>query len=139
MTGYDWNETARGLAGFVQKFRFLIQRGVVPLQVESEPGNQAGGCLLFGIFGTDREEAGFEHCEAGAVRHELQDDPALHELGFGVSGDGATWAMLIATDQSHYQTGAGRALQRELLRIFLEDAVQRAGSMDTLSAQSRIN
>jgi hypothetical protein len=134
MTGYDWNETARGLAVFVQKFRFLIERGVVPLQVERGRVNQAGDerCLLFGVFGTDREEAGVEHCEAEAVRHQLREDPDLHELGFGVSSDGATWAMLVAADQAHYQTAAGRALQRELLKISLEDAVQRAGSMEAL-------
>jgi hypothetical protein len=132
MTGYDWNETARGLAGFVQKFRFLVQRGVVPLQVEKKHAQREvdEDSLLFGVFGND--EGGAEHREAEAVRNHLHDDPTLHELGFGVSGDGATWAILIAAEQTHYQTAAGRACQRELLKISLEDAVNRAGSLEAV-------
>jgi hypothetical protein len=130
MSRYDWDKTATGLAGFVQKFRFLVQRGVVPLQIEKEPVDVEADehALLFGIFGTD--QGGTEHPEAEAVRHHLHDDPALHELGFGLSRDGATWAMLIGAEQTHFQTAAGRACQRELLKISLEDAVQRAGSLE---------
>ncbi len=130
MKTYDWNETARGLAGFVQKFRFLVQRGVVPLQVETEePVRRDEFPLLFGVFG---EEAGLEHQEAESIRQQLQEDPGLHELGFGVSGDGSTWAMLIGADQTRYHTEAGRALQRELLKVFLEDAVNRAAILEAV-------
>jgi hypothetical protein len=126
MTAYDWNETARGLAGFVGKFRFIVERGVVPLQLENDDAAPRRGSLLFGVFGKDDEDGTSGHREAENVRNQLHGDPALHELGFGTSGDGATWAMLIAADKTQFNTLAGQALQKELLKISLEEAVQRA-------------
>ena len=74
MITYNWNESARGLAGFVQKFRFLVERGVVPLQVEREPSGKGSNdeALLFGVFGND--EGGAQHREADAVRQHLHDE-----------------------------------------------------------------
>jgi hypothetical protein len=128
MSRYDWNKAATGLASFVQKFRSLVQRGVVPLQIEKEAMEREidEHAVLFGIFGTD--QGGPEHLEV--IRHHVHEDPALRELGFGVSGDGATWAMLIGAEQTHFRTAAGRACRRELLKISLEDAVQRAGRLE---------
>jgi hypothetical protein len=129
MTRIDWNETAKGLAGFVQQFRFLVERGVVPLQFEGEPHPSSHiphpshdeRPLVFGIFGKDDEDR--EYDEAEAVRNHLLEEPALQELGYGVSPDGTTWAMLIAAEKEHCETAAGRALQQELLKIHLDDVI----------------
>ncbi len=135
MTRYDWNETARGLAGFVQKFRFLIERGVVPLQVENEREPEEANRILFGVFGRGDEDLDSEGHEAEMVRQQLQEERGLHELGFGLSGDGSTWAMLIGADPAQYQTRAGQTLHKELMKVFLENAVCRAALEETVNPQ----
>jgi hypothetical protein len=44
----------------------------------------------------------------------------------GVSDNGQTWALLVGTDKDRYQTRAGRALQKELLKASLEQIVWNA-------------
>jgi hypothetical protein len=134
MTGYDWNETAREVADFVQQLRPIVDRGAIPLQLdardavagEDEP-------VVVGMFGNDNDPGNSGSREVELVRNRLQDSP-LEELGYGESSDGSTWALVIGAVQSPCLTPTGHRFQRELLQIFLDDLVWRA--WNTLQIQN---
>ncbi len=123
------NDIARGLAAHVRKNLTCVERGAVPVRlVEDLPGPlqvvEAGTVL--GVFGNDNYVAEVRaRREVELTRLRVQAAGA-REVGFGLSEDGFTWAMLVHCDESRYQTPAGRAMQRELLKITLEEAVSRA-------------
>jgi hypothetical protein len=123
------NDIACGLAAHVRKNLTCVERGAVPVRlVDDSPGPirviEEG--TVIGIFGNDNyiAEANSRR-EVELVRQEVGRLGA-QEAGFGLSQDGYTWALLVRCDPSRYQTETGRALQRELLKISLEEAVSRA-------------
>jgi len=123
------NDVACGLAAHVRKNLTCIERGAVPVRlVEDTPGPVrvvVEGTVL-GIFGNDNYVAEVKaRREVELTRQRLRDLGA-REVGFGLSQDGFTWALLVHCDEGRYQTGTGRALQRELLKITLEETVGRA-------------
>jgi hypothetical protein len=130
MNWYDWNETAKGLATQVRKSQITVERGAVPLRLVDEsarpPRFIEDGPLVLGVFGNDNYLADRKaRREVELLRQRLKETEA-RELGFGMSEDGLTWALLVGADRNRYKTGPGRALQRELLKVFLEDAVWHA-------------
>jgi hypothetical protein len=50
----------------------------------------------------------------------------MEELGFGISNDKSTWAILVEAEKGPYQTKAGREFQKELLKISLEEVIWQA-------------
>jgi hypothetical protein len=130
MTWYDWNETARGLARQVRQFPTTVERGAVPLRLLDEstrpPRFVDDGPLVLGVFGNDAYLADERARHAVAWLRQRLKDTEARELGFGVSDDGQTWALLVGTDKSRYKTAAGQRLQRELLKVFLDEAVWQA-------------
>src|SRR5947209_4541095 len=99
MTQYSWNDTATGLAQEVRQRYANVKRGVVPLRfiddstLPPSPVNDAP--LMVGVFGNDSylwDEKMRQ--ELNIVRERLGDLDA-NELGFGLSADGQTWALLI--------------------------------------------
>jgi hypothetical protein len=128
VTPSDWNETAKGLAGFVHSFRVLVERGAVPLKFRDDPESareETASPLVVGVFGNDNQFGDLAEQEVDLIRSDVQ-DADLEELAFALSEDGASWAMLIGAAKDRYRTAAARAFQRELLQIFLEDVVWRA-------------
>ena len=123
------NDIARGLAAHVRKNLTCIERGAVPVRLVEDVPNplhvvEAGTVL--GIFGNDNYIAEVKaRREVELTRHRVR-ELGGGEVGFGLSQDGFTWALLVRCDDSRYQTSAGRVLQRELLKITLEEAVARA-------------
>ena len=65
------------------------------------------------------------------------------ELGFALSPDGYTWAVLVQARQQPYQTAAGHVFQMELLKEALAETVQGAwraagnGTSDAAGRQSQ--
>src|SRR5579864_8647245 len=96
MTGHDWNETAREVAGFAQQLRPLVDRGAVPLQIDSQETREEEEPVLVGIFGNDNNPGNSGRREVELVRNRLNDSP-LEELGYGESADGATFVNNTAT------------------------------------------
>ena len=132
MNWYDWNETAKGLATQVRKSQITVERGAVPLRLVDESARPPrfidDGPLVLGVFGNDNYLADRKaRLEVELLRQRLKETEA-RELGFGMSEDGLTWALLVGADRNRYKTTPGRALQRELLKVFLEDAVWHAWS-----------
>jgi hypothetical protein len=130
MTPRNWSEVASNLATHARRNFFFLSRGAVPVRL-MEDDVMTGrviedGHAVVGVFGNDNYVAdGRARREVEFVRNRLR-EVAAEEVGFGLSPDGYSWAMLIRTDGRRYKTSLGRAFQKELLKAFLEEAVERA-------------
>jgi hypothetical protein len=118
----------------------MVERGALPLRLVDEttkpPRTVEDGPLVLGVFGNDCYLTDAKaRREVELLRQRLKDAEA-RELGFGVSEDGRTWALLVGVDRNRYQTEAGRGLQRELLKVFLEEAVWHAWQGAATAAQA---
>jgi hypothetical protein len=124
------NEVASGLAAHVRKNLAFVERGAVPVRLVDETSGpmrfvEQGGAVV-GVFGNDNYVAESRaRQEVQLIRQRIR-EIAAEEIGFGLSQDGYTWALLVHCDDNRYQTATGKALQRELLKVALEDAVCQA-------------
>jgi hypothetical protein len=123
------NDIACGLAAHVRKNLTSVERGAVPVRLVDDTAGPLrvieDGAVL-GIFGNDNYIAESKaRREVELTRRRLHDVGAV-EVGFGLSQDGYTWALLVRCEEHGYRTEAGKALQRELLKVALEEAVSRA-------------
>jgi hypothetical protein len=86
----------------------------------------AGGELMVAAFGNDRYRLDKRvNREVELVRQWLTAAGA-REVGFGVSPDGHSWAMVLRVEERRYHTPAGRAFHAEMVRAEVEEEVQRA-------------
>jgi hypothetical protein len=132
---------ASDLARHVRQNWCFVPRGAVPVRLveESEGRFQfvEDGSAVVGVFGNDNYLADAKaQREVALLREQLRNTHA-EEVGFGLSQDGFSWALLVRVNDQPYQTAAGKTLQKELLKISLEDILSRAwhcachGSPDT--------
>jgi hypothetical protein len=125
----NYNDVASGLATHVRKNLGTVERGAVPVRLVEEaigPFRALEGGAVVGVFGNDNYIAEMRaRREVELIRGRVR-ELGGEEVGFGLSQDGYTWALLVRCDESRYATETGRALQRELMKITLEDAVARA-------------
>src|SRR5262249_21215280 len=123
------NDLASGLATHVRKNLSSVERGAVPVRlVEDAAGPlhfvDEGGVI--GVFGNDNYIAEVRsRREVEVVRQQLR-ELGVQEVGFGLSIDGYAWALLVRGDDRRYRTATGKAMQKEMLKITLEDVVARA-------------
>jgi hypothetical protein len=127
-TQYSWTETANGLAQQVHTSYSFVERGVVPLRLVDDsvqpPRLVDDAQLVVGVFGNDNYLGDDKtRKEVEHVRTQLRHLPDITEIGFGLSTDGQTWALLVATDKDRYHTKAGQVFQKELLKAALEQVV----------------
>ncbi len=126
----NYNDVATGLATHVRKNLGAVERGAVPVRLVEESvipflaPNQSSAVV--GVFGNDNyiSEARARR-EVELIRQRVREIGA-EEVGFGLSQDGYTWALLVCCDDHRFRTDTGRALQRELMKITLEEAVSLA-------------
>jgi hypothetical protein len=86
----------------------------------------AGGELMVAAFGNDHFQSDKRvNREVELVRQWLTGAGA-QEVGFGVSADGHSWAMLLCVPSGRYHTPAGRAFYAEMVRAEVEEEVHRA-------------
>jgi hypothetical protein len=116
MTIKSWSDFARDLALYA-RFKLTTQnRGALLIRRTSD------GAVVAGVFGNDNYLCdGKSRREVDALRRHLQPSD-VHELGFGLSPDGRSWALIVKA-QERFETAVGKAFQVELLKIYLEDAV----------------
>src|SRR5262249_35859525 len=92
------NDIACGLAAHVRKNLAGVERGAVPIRlVEDAPGPLRGveGGAAVGIFGNDNYIAEMKaRREVELTRQRLR-QIGVEEVGFGLSPDGYTWALLV--------------------------------------------
>jgi hypothetical protein len=124
MTSEQWDETATRFADHMAQFRTLVQRGVAPIRfLEEATMTDIADCpVVVGVFGNDHDQPAEAQREIDMVRSRLKDLEGV-ELGFSLSADENSWAMLVGVEHSFYETQAGQAMQRELLKARLEEAV----------------
>jgi hypothetical protein len=121
---------ATDLATHVRQNWCFLPRGAVPVRLIEETNGRIhfveDGSAVVGVFGNDNYLADAKaRREVELMREQLRESDA-EEVGFGLSRDGFSWALLVRVNDTHYTTAAGKTLQKELLKIFLEDAVYRA-------------
>ena len=123
MAWYKWNEIARGFAEYVQQFRLVLERGAVTIQLYyDERPTHDDHLLVIGLFGNDNHLGEASGVEIELIRKALH-DTQMFELGFSLSADGCTWAMLIGERHSSLTTAAGKGFHKEMLKLHLEDVV----------------
>ena len=123
------NHIACGLAAHVRKNLASVERGAVPVRLVDDAAGPLrvieDGAVL-GVFGNDNYVAESKaRREVELTRGRLRECGG-EEVGFGLSPDGYSWALLVRCQQPRYKTETGRAMQRELLKIALEETVSRA-------------
>jgi hypothetical protein len=115
-----WDSAATDVAGNVRDNRYPFQRGLICIPCPSD------GMVVAWLLGNDGFELRREvKRELELIRQGLK-AAELEELGFGLSGDGHTWALALKADSQRYLTPAGKSLHLELLKIHLNDAILRA-------------
>jgi hypothetical protein len=110
------------LAAYVKKNLEVMPRGAMLVRCINDNSTVAA------VFGNDNYMASLHtQREVELVRRQLG-QARVEELGFGLSPDGSSWALLVKPDPSRYQTAAGQAFHMEMFRILLEDTVNGAWS-----------
>ncbi len=111
------NLSANILARFARENLFGIQRAAFRIRYSNEE------TVAVAVFGNDHysTDEGIRQ-EVEAIRRRLK-DAAIEEVGFGLSPDGVTWALLLKVNNGQYQTVAGRAFQVEMAKAFLDDII----------------
>jgi hypothetical protein len=133
MNSHYWNQAASEFAQELGRYRLCLERGAVSFRFLDEATLHLRSVLdcplVIGIFGNDHDNyAGRDQLaerEVNQLRDRLKVE-AVQELGFGISEDGGTWALLVRANADPYQTAAGREFHKELLRLSLERVVWEA-------------
>ena len=109
---------ATSLATYARKEMPNVARGSLMIRLVSE------GKVIAGVFGNANYSADERaRQEVALVRQRLK-EAGLDVMQFGLSLDGFTWSLLVRIDEGHYQTEAGKALQRELLKVRMDEIVE---------------
>lgn len=117
MSIQNWTEFATVLAMYARKNLRSVHRAamMIPLTINN--------LTVAVVFGNDSYGAdGKARWEVELVRRWLK-NTGIEELGFGLSADAETWALLVRADNQQYQTTVGRAFQLEMLKASLDDAL----------------
>jgi hypothetical protein len=115
----NWDTLATGFASYVREFLPHAPRGALTIRLPRGVGH------VTGVFGNDGYAAdGRVKTQVAVLRRRLQ-EAALDELGFGLSEDGHTWALLVGPGSSQRHTLGGESLP-EALAASLDDAVWEA-------------
>jgi hypothetical protein len=120
MAVQDLRTFASILALYVKQNMASLHRGAFMVRCVAD------GSLVAAIFGNDGY-AGDEKTrrEVGLVREWLREGQ-VEELGFGLTPDYSSWALLVRADTSRFQTPLGKAFCTEMFKAYLEDTVEAA-------------
>jgi hypothetical protein len=117
MVLYTWNMFVAMLAVFVRENMKNIHRGTFKIRRSGE------GTLALAAFGNEAYAADAAvQRDLDWIRKTLRSS-GMEELGFGISPDGKTWAMVVQADDAQYQTAAGKAFHAEMLKELLDEIV----------------
>ena len=115
-----WKTAAAMVAGHIQTHHYDFQRGLLLI-----PRAQDNTVIIW-VFGNDDDDS------LEAVQKEIRlireriPSKSLEELGSGNSADQHTWVLVLRAEQGDYQTKAGKAFHLEMLKSWLDEAVQEA-------------
>ena len=109
---------ATSLAMYARKELATHPRGSLLIRMVGD------GSVIAGVYGNANYIADPKaRQEVDLVRQRLK-EAGIEVQQFGLSLDGHTWALLVQLDDGAYQTEAGKAMYRELLKAELDDVVQ---------------
>jgi hypothetical protein len=117
MTHRESRTFASNLATFVRLRMAHVERSALVVRCTAD------GTMIGAVFGNDRYLLNhLAKKEVALVREQLR-QAGLEEIGFGLSHDGQSWALLIRTDVEGLQTATAKALRIEMYRSYLEELV----------------
>jgi hypothetical protein len=117
MTSRESKTFAANLATYVRLRMAEVPRSALVVRCTGD------GSMLGAVFGNDRYLANhLAKKEVGLIRQHLK-EAGLEEIGFGLSHDGQSWALLVRTDVEGLQTNTAKAFRTEMYRAYLEDLV----------------
>jgi hypothetical protein len=94
-----------------------LARGAIPLK------NDGGRETLMAVFGNDGYEQDTRvRREVELLRHCL-DEASMKELGFGISEDGFSWALVVDAENPLCHSPRRQSTWIRLVTAFLEEAV----------------
>jgi hypothetical protein len=120
MMPVNLNDFARALAIYARGKMSNMHRGALLIRCTADNSTIAAA------FGNDdfRCDARVRR-EVSRVRQALA-EAHLEELGFGLSLDGNSWALLVRANSQRYETEVAQRFQIEMLKVFLDDVVWRS-------------
>jgi hypothetical protein len=119
---------ATSLAMYARKELAAVPRGSLLIRMVGD------GSVIAGVYGNANYVADPKaRQEVELVRQRLK-EAGIEVQQFGLSLDGHTWALLVRLNDQPYQTEAGKAMYRELVKGQLDDIVQ--GVYQTLYGES---
>jgi hypothetical protein len=111
------NLSASILARFARANLFGIQRAAFRIRYHDDE------TVALALFGNDNYSADSRiRREVAQIRLRLR-DVAIEELGFGLSRDGHTWALLLKVNNEGFHTKPGKAFPVEMAKAFLDDII----------------
>ena len=117
MTTRDSKTFASNLATFVRLKMSDVPRSALVVRCTHD------GSMLGAIFGNDQYLGNhLAKREVGLIREHLK-QAGMEELGFGLSHDGQSWALLVRTESDGLKTSMAKAFRTEMYRAYLEDLV----------------
>jgi hypothetical protein len=116
----NWNQIAAFTALFTRVNPFIPPRSSLVVETRDE---EVVAVAVYGNDGYDSSERA--RLEVELVRQRFP-ELGLEETGFGLSPDGHTWVLLVHPVEETYRTKVGQTFQLELVRVALDDLVQRA-------------
>jgi len=116
-----WQAAANMVASHIRNHDYRFHRAVLVVPRDREE------VLIAWVFGNDnyRADERVRH-DIDRVRQRLG-EAAVEELGFGLSGDGRTWVLVVKADSRRYHTHAAKTFHTEMVRALLDEAVQGPG------------
>ncbi len=91
-------------------------RGAALLRCEGEDS------LVAAVFGNEPYEQEPTHQQVEDIRDWLREGE-IEELGFGLSEDASTWAMILRLETERYDTEIGRKFYMEMVQARLDNVV----------------
>jgi hypothetical protein len=114
------NLSAAILARFARENLFGIQRAAFRIRYNDDE------TVALALFGNDNYSCdGKIRQEVALIRQRIR-EVALEEIGFGLSKDGHTWALLLKVNNEGFRTKLGKAFRVEMAKEFLDEIIKGA-------------
>jgi hypothetical protein len=109
---------ATSLATYARKELNSQPRGSLLIRLVSE------GTVIAGVYGNANYLADERAREEVALVRQRLKEAGIEVMQFGLSLDGYTWALLIRVDDRAFQTEAGKAMHREIVKSCIDEIIQ---------------
>jgi hypothetical protein len=109
---------ATSLATYARKQFNTQPRGSLLIRLVGE------GTVIAGVYGNANYLADERAREEVALVRQRLKEAGIEVMQFGLSLDGYTWALLIRVDDRAFETEAGKAMHREIVKSSIDEIIQ---------------